>query len=77
MPKNQSLDYGQFFTITEVAARTNASVAFRRKQVFLKHIPTVKLGRAVRIRWEDLDSYIAARTRPALAEAGGERPEAL
>jgi len=57
----------ELWNLPEVAKRTSTSVAFWRKQVLLRQIPVIKIGRLVRLNPEHVLSYLAARTRPAKA----------
>ncbi len=59
----------ELWTLQEAAKRTSTSVGFWRKQVFLRQIPVVKVGRLVRVRAEDVASWVAIRTRPTQALA--------
>jgi excisionase family DNA binding protein len=58
----------ELWSLQEVAKCTGTSVAFWRKQVLLRQIPVVKVGRLVRLNREHVLAYLACRTRPA-AEA--------
>ncbi len=51
----------EMLTVSEVAERTNMSIAFWRREVRLKRIPVTYFGRAVRISDADLDAYMAQR----------------
>jgi excisionase family DNA binding protein len=55
----------ELLSLQEVAKTTHTSIAFWRKQVHLRRIAVVKVGRLVRLRPEDLHSFLAAGTRPA------------
>ena len=60
----------ELWDVKEVAKQTKASVAFWRKQIHLRNIPIVKVGRLVRIDPEDVRAFLAARTRPARSSEG-------
>lgn len=51
--------------LQEVAESTSSSVAFWRKQVLLRTISVVKVGRLVRLRPEDVAAFLKERTLPA------------
>ena len=51
--------------LQEVAESTSSSVAFWRKQVLLRTISVVKVGRLVRLRPEDVAAFLKERTHPA------------
>ena len=56
----------KLLSLQEVAERTSSSLGFWRKQVLLRRIPVVKLGRLVRLNPEDVAAFLAERTRPAI-----------
>ena len=58
----------ELWTLQEAAKRTSTSLGFWRKQVLNRQIPVVKVGRLVRVRAEDVASWITARVRPAQTE---------
>lgn len=45
-------------TVSEIAQRTKLKEATIRRWILQKKIPTVRLGRSVRMREEDLDALI-------------------
>ena len=47
-----------------VAQRLGVSLATVRKWVFLRRLPVVRVGRAVRVRAEDLEALIRAGYEP-------------
>lgn len=55
--------------VDTAASATGLSARYVRRLVAERRIPTVKIGRLVRVRPSDLRSYIDAQTRPAIAEA--------
>jgi excisionase family DNA binding protein len=55
----------ELWSLPEVAKRTSTSVAFWRKQVQLRKIAVVKVGRLVRLRSEDVAAFLNAHTRAA------------
>ena len=52
----------QLLSLKEAAERTGSSLAFWRKQISLKTIPVIHVGRLVRIAEDDLEAWLAART---------------
>ena len=56
----------KLLSLQDVAERTSSSVGFWRKQVLLRRISVVKLGRLVRLNPEDVATFLAERTRPAI-----------
>jgi excisionase family DNA binding protein len=55
----------ELWTLKETAKYTRMSLAFWRKQLWLRSIPAIKIGRAVRLDAEAVRSFLEARTRPA------------
>jgi hypothetical protein len=55
------MDAIQYLSIADLAAESRESPSVWRKRVFRKQIPYVKLGRNVRVRRADFDSFVAAR----------------
>jgi excisionase family DNA binding protein len=62
---NNSDDYKQYLSITQMAVETSMSQAYWRKAVFHRQIPIVKVGRRVLIRRSDLHSFMESRRIPA------------
>ena len=60
----------QFLTVPDLAKLTRESEAAWRKRIFFRQIPFVKCGRSVRVRVEDYQLWIRARTVPS-----GGKPE--
>jgi hypothetical protein len=60
-------------TLDDCVARTKTSMAWMRRAVFQKRIPIVKMGRLVRVRECDLESFIAANFTPARDPPGPAR----
>ena len=60
----------QLWDVNETAQRTKASVAFWRKQIRLRTIPVLRVGRLVRLDPEDVRAFLAARTVPAQSGQG-------
>ncbi len=52
-------------TITELRERTQESESAWRKRLLRGELPYLKLGANVRVRREDFDVWLAARTVPA------------
>ncbi len=59
----------ELLSLQKVAKHTDTSVGFWRKQVFMRQIPVVKVGRLVRLRAEDVASWVADRTHPTRTKA--------
>jgi excisionase family DNA binding protein len=59
----------EFLTVDEVAKRTRFCRAYWYRLIAERRIPTVKLGRAIRIRAEDLDKFTRAAVRPSAPRA--------
>jgi excisionase family DNA binding protein len=57
----------------QTAIRTEASESFWRKQILLKTIPVVRVGRLVRIDERDLEAWLAARRSPESVPAENRR----
>lgn len=55
--------------VTTAADRTGLTPRYIRRLIAERRIPTVKLGRLVRIRPDDLRAYIDANVRPATRSA--------
>ena len=55
----------ELWTLKETAKNTRMSLAFWRKQLWLRTIPVIKIGRAVRLDAETVRAFLEARTRPA------------
>lgn len=53
----------ELWSLTELARRTSTSVAFWRKQVYRRRIAIVKVGRLVRVKPEDVATFLNAHTR--------------
>ena len=51
----------QSLSIPELALETNESQAVWRKRIFFRQIPYLKLGRNVRVRRADFESWLEAR----------------
>lgn len=62
---------GKLLRVEEVAQRLGFKDSGVRRLIFERRIPVVKLGRAVRIREEDVDAIIKAGFRPAKGEGAG------
>ena len=61
----------ELWDVKGTAQRTKTSEAFWRKVIWLRQIPTIKVGSLVRLNAEDVRAYLAARTRPASHQNGG------
>ncbi|MGA2713297.1 MAG: helix-turn-helix domain-containing protein [Bryobacteraceae bacterium] len=57
------------YTLSEVAEKTNMSVAFWRKRMRLRELEVERFGRSIRVTQSALDRYLAhyARTRQRAA----------
>ena len=51
--------------IGEIAERLSVSRSMAWKLIALGHLPSVRIGRAVRVRPQDLEAYVADATREA------------
>jgi excisionase family DNA binding protein len=58
----------ELLTLQQVAKQTCTSVAFWRKQVRLRRIPVVRVGRLIRLDADSVRQYLAAQTRPEGSE---------
>jgi hypothetical protein len=70
----------ELWTLKETASKTRMSEAYWRKQVLLRRIPVIKIGRCVRLDAEVVRSFLAQSVRPAtsptpVAVRLGERDE--
>lgn len=54
-------DPSELFTLPEVARLLKVSVVYVRREIATGTLPTVRLGRSVRVARVDLDAYIKAR----------------
>lgn len=55
-------------TLADVARITGTSERFARRLIQERRLPTVKVGRYVRVWPADLEAYLARNTRPANPE---------
>ena len=51
----------QLMSVPELALESNESEAVWRKRIFRKEIPYIKLGRNVRVRRAEFESFLEAR----------------
>jgi excisionase family DNA binding protein len=58
-------DNPRLLTLSEIATMCGTSERYARRLVDERRLPTVKLGRLVRVRESDLLDYISANMRPA------------
>jgi excisionase family DNA binding protein len=56
-------------SITEAAEATGLSIRYIRRLVYERRIQSIKVGKLVRIRPDDLSAYLVANTRPARGAA--------
>ena len=61
----------RLLTLQECADRTGTTIRWWRTAVFEKRIPTVRLGRLVRVDESDLAEFIKRNREPA-ARGGGD-----
>jgi excisionase family DNA binding protein len=61
----------QLLTVGQTAARLGLKEATIRRRILERRIPYVKLGRAVRIPIEAVESLIVASYRPAIEDQTG------
>lgn len=59
-------------TLRDIAEITGTSERMARRLIEERRLPTVKIGRHVRVRRGDLTAFIEANTRPAV-DSGGRR----
>jgi hypothetical protein len=70
-PPNYPSNSGVFLTELELASRQNRSVkTIQAERVAGRGVPFVKLGRSVRYRLSDIESYEAARLKVSTADKG-------
>jgi excisionase family DNA binding protein len=69
------LDMDSLLSLKTVAQRTETSVALWRKALTRRLLPSVRVGRAVRIRERDLAAFLAKREQPARERVSLERGE--
>lgn len=55
----------RLLTVAEVADRLNTGERMARRLIAERRVPTVKIGRHVRVRAADLERWIEGNTRPA------------
>jgi excisionase family DNA binding protein len=55
----------RLLTVPEVAERLNTGERMARRLIAERRVPTVKIGRHVRVRASDLEQWIQSNTRPA------------
>jgi hypothetical protein len=63
----------ELWTLKETASKTRMSEAYWRKQVLLRRIPVIKIGRCVRLDAEVVRSFLTQSVRPATSPT----PEAV
>jgi hypothetical protein len=61
----------ELWTLKETANKTRMSEAYWRKQVLLRRIPVIKIGRCVRLDADVVRSFLAEGVRPATAPTPG------
>lgn len=61
----------ELWTLKEIASKTRMSEAYWRKQVLLRRIPVVKIGRCVRLDAQVVQSFLAEGVRPATTSTPG------
>ncbi len=59
----------ELWDVREAAKRTKTSVALWRKMIAKRKIAVVRVGRCVRLDPEQVDAFLAARTRPAKGDS--------
>lgn len=52
-------------TVAQIAERLNTGERMARRLIAERRLPTVKVGRHVRVRADDLERWIESQTRPA------------
>jgi excisionase family DNA binding protein len=65
----EAVNEGPLRNLPQAAKRLGVSVTCLRRWIFLRTIPYIKIGRAVRISDQTIDEIILRGTRPALVEA--------
>lgn len=63
-------DPGPLLSLADVARITGTSERFARRLIQERRLPTVKVGRYVRVWPADLEAYLSRQTRPANPESG-------
>lgn len=61
-------DLVPLLSLADVARITDTSERFARRLIQERRLPTVKVGRYVRVRPADLEAYLSRQTRPANPE---------
>lgn len=59
----------RLLSLSEVAALTSTSLSFWRKLAYRRVVPTIRIGRLVRIPQSAVDAYMRLGLRPALERA--------
>ena len=59
----------RLLTDREIAAITGTSERFARRLKSERRLPTVKIGRYVRVWSDDLDAWLEENTRPGIARS--------
>lgn len=62
-------DPGRLLSLADVARITGTSERFARRLIQERRLPTVKVGRYVRVWPADLEAYLSRQTRPANPES--------
>ena len=57
---------GDLLTVEQAADYLNITTHFTRRLIRERRIPFLKVGRLVRLRRADIDTYLAARAIPAV-----------
>jgi excisionase family DNA binding protein len=63
--RNPGDDPRRLLDLADIARITGTSERFARRLIQERRLPTVKVGRYVRVRSSDLDAYLDRNTRPA------------
>lgn len=61
----------ELWTLKETASKTRMSEAYWRKQVLLRRIPVIKIGRCVRLDAQAVQLFLAGGVRPATTSTPG------
>lgn len=62
---NEKVPYARFWSITEICQCYNVRESWLRRQIFLKKIPYIKMGRLIRFDIHEIAQWIdTSRAKP-------------